>query len=114
MMSDRTIPEWKRIHKEATIVDMHAHPSLKASIFNRVLTKRFKASRFFNPLSVRTDFPKLKDGGVDVLWSTIYAPEQEIRKECKFVNVMRVIMPCRWRKIFGRPYFTVTNDMLDE
>lgn len=114
MMSDQTIPEWKRIHKEATIVDMHAHPSLKVSIFNRVLRKRYKASRFFNPLSVRTDFPKLKDGGVDVLWSTVYAPERQIYQECKFLNIMRVIMPCRWRKIFGRPYFQVTNDMLDE
>ena len=99
-MPDNSIPEWKRIHEEATIVDVHAHPSLKASIFNRVLTRRFRATRSWNPFSVRTDFNKLKKGKVDVLWSTVYAPEREILKECRWVRLVRFIMPCKYRKIF--------------
>jgi len=113
-MPDNSIPEWKRIHQEATIIDVHAHPSLKVSLFNRVLTRRFRAARSWNPFSVRTDFPKLKKGNVDVLWSTVYAPEKEIQKECRWVKLMRFIMPCKYKKVFCRPYFDVSNEMLDE
>lgn len=113
-MPDNPIQEWKRIHKEATIVDVHAHPSLKVSLFNRMLTRRFRATRSWNPFSVRTDFHKLKKGEVDVLWSTVYAPEKEIQKECCWVKLIRFIMPCKYKKVFRRPYLDVTNEMLDQ
>jgi hypothetical protein len=41
-------------------VDLHAHPSLKVSLFNRVLTSRFRASRSFDPFGARMGFPELK------------------------------------------------------
>ena len=113
-MPANSTSEWNRIHDEAIIVDVHAHPSLKVSIFNRILTKRFSATRAFNPFSVRTDFPKLKAGSVDVLWSTVYAPEREIHDECKWIKILKYLMPCRWKKVFGRPYFEVTNEMMDQ
>jgi len=106
-------PEWKQIHLDSTIVDLHAHPSLKASLFKRVLTSRFGASRSFDPFSVRTDFPKLKQGGVDVLLSTIYAPEKGIFEECRCLKVMRYLMPLTWKRVFGRSYFDVTMEMLE-
>lgn len=68
MLSHQNL-DWKEIHQASTIVDLHAHPSLKVTLFNRMLTARFKASRSFDPFGVRTDFPKLLDGGVDVLLS---------------------------------------------
>ena len=107
-------PEWKQIHyADSTIVDLHAHPSLKVSLFNRVLTSRLGASRSFDPFSVRTDFPKLKQGGVDVLLSTIYAPERGILRECQYLRFLRYLMPLTWKKVFSRTYFDVTMDMLD-
>ena len=96
-MSAQDIPEWKRIHKESRIVDLHAHPSLKASLFKRALTATFKASRAFDPLSVRTDFNKLRDGSVDVLLSSVYAPEEGIYQECPYVKWLRFLMPLTWR-----------------
>lgn len=108
------IHEWERIHNNATIVDVHAHPALKVSLFNRMLTGRFRATRSFSPFSVLTDFHKLRKGSVDVLLSTIYAPERGIINDCRFIKLLRYVMPCRWKKIFGRPYFEVTNVVMDE
>jgi len=33
-------PDWKTLHQNATLVDLHIHPSLKVSLFHRVLTTR--------------------------------------------------------------------------
>ena len=113
-MSDQINQDWERIHKEATIIDVHVHPSLKVSLFRRLLTKRYPATRSFNPFGLRADFPKLRDGGVDVLWSTVYAPERGIYHECRIVRLLKYLMPFTWKKVFGRPYFEVTNEMLDQ
>lgn len=112
-MITETKPEWKQIHDEATLVDLHAHPSLKVSLFNRTLTSRFQASRSFDPFGLRTDFPKLREGGLDVLLSTVYAPEKDILKECRYLRLLRFVMPSTWKRVFSRPYFEVTTEMLD-
>jgi microsomal dipeptidase-like Zn-dependent dipeptidase len=107
-------PEWKGIHYgDSTIVDLHAHPSLKVSLFNRMLTSRFRASRSFDPFGVRTDFPKLSQGGLDVLLSTVYAPEKGILDECRFLRILRYLMPLKWKEVYSRTYFDVTVAMLD-
>jgi membrane dipeptidase len=102
----------KQVHLDSIVIDLHAHPSLKASLFNRTLTSRFRASRSFDPFGVRTDFPKLREGGLDVLLSTVYAPEKGILDECRYLRMLRYLMPGTWRKVFSRPYFEVTMDML--
>jgi len=112
MLSNKN-SEWKQIHQDSTIVDLHAHPSLKVSLFNRALTSRFRAGRSFDPFGVRTDFPDLREGGVDVLLSTVYAPEKGILEECKYLNLLRYLLPLTWKKVFSRSYFDVTMDMLD-
>jgi hypothetical protein len=115
-MSNQINQDWERIHKEATIIDVHVHPSLKVSLFRRLLTKRYPATRSFNPFGLRADFPKLRDGGVDVLWSTVYAPERGIYHECRIVRlflhlIQRLIshlkvrttenfLPGEWHQIF--------------
>jgi microsomal dipeptidase-like Zn-dependent dipeptidase len=107
-------PDWKSIHfEDSIVVDLHAHPSLKASLFKRMLTSRFRASRSFDPFSVRTDFQKLKQGGVDVLLSTVYAPEKGIYDECRYLSLLRYLMPLTWKKLFNRSPFEVTWEMLD-
>jgi hypothetical protein len=83
------------IHNNAMIVDMHAHPSLKISLFNRMLTSRFRVSRSFDPFSVRTDFNRLKAGGVNVLLSAVYAPERgiirvQLRQSFEIFNAVKV------------------------
>jgi hypothetical protein len=50
--------ELEQFHQELTIVDLHAHPSLKVSLWNRSLAARHRAHRHFDPLGIRTDLPK--------------------------------------------------------
>jgi microsomal dipeptidase-like Zn-dependent dipeptidase len=113
-MTNKEVSFWKRLHfQESTIVDLHAHPALKASLFNRLLTSRFRASRSFDPFSVRTDFPKLQDGGVDVVLSTVYAPEKGIFDECTYLKIIRFLLPLTWSRVISKSYFDVTIRMLD-
>jgi membrane dipeptidase len=107
------VPEWKRLHTGSVLVDLHAHPSLKVTLLNRLLTSRWRAGPAFDPFSVRTDFDKLRRGGVDVLLSTVYPPEKGILEDCCYLRILRYIRPSTWRQVFDRPYFDVTLEMLD-
>ncbi len=105
---------WKQIHYGGTpIVDLHAHPALKAFLFKRMLTARYGADRAFNPLSMRTDFTNLKKGGLDVLLSTVYAPERNIIDDCIYLKLLRILLPMTYRQVFRRSYFDVTWHIMD-
>lgn len=106
---------WQKIHAQSTVLDLHAHPSFNVSLFNRVITSRLYRSRSaFDPFSVRTNIPTLQEGQVDVLLSVVYAPEQGIFDECRLLRILRFFMRPVWNKIYDRPYFDVTSQMLDE
>ena len=108
-------PQWDQIQYGGTpIIDMHAHPSLKTSLFKRMLTVRYAASRAFNPFTLRTDFGRLQEGGVDVLLSTIYAPEREIVQDCIYLQALRYLMPITYHKLFAHGYFGVTIEMMEK
>jgi membrane dipeptidase len=113
-MSSEEHPVWEQIHKGNTpLVDWHVHPSLKTFLFKRVLTMRFGANRAFNPFSLRTDFGRLREGGLDVLMSTAYAPERDIVEDCIYLKALRLLMPFQYRRVFGGNYFDVTMHILD-
>ena len=40
-----SLPDWKEIQKEATIVDLHIHPSMQQQLFNRNLNVRYVIKR---------------------------------------------------------------------
>jgi microsomal dipeptidase-like Zn-dependent dipeptidase len=108
------LPAWQTVHFGATLVDLHAHPSLKASLFYRALGQRvYPSPRAFDAFAVRTNFPRLHEGGVDVLLSTIYTPEKGIIDSAKLLRLLKYITPRLWHKIYGRGYFTVANEMMD-
>ncbi len=115
-MTHKISPEWERIHHQAsTILDLHVHPSLKVSMFNRAFSTRiYPSGRAFDPFSVRANFPLMKQGGVDVALSVVYAPERDIVEECSLLNILRYFMPRTWKKIYEQPYFDVTSEMLDD
>lgn len=114
-MTTRYATDWEQIHFDSVLFDLHAHPSMKVSLFNRTLTSRvYPSSRAFNPFSVRTDFTKLKKGGVDAMLSVIYAPEKAIFDDCRIMRLLGYLMPRVWKKIYGRPYFDVTTDLMNE
>jgi membrane dipeptidase len=108
------LPDWKKVHFDAPLVDLHAHPALKASLFYRSLGQRiYPSPRAFDPLAVRTNFPRLKEGGVDVLLSVIYAPEIGITDSAPPLKLLRYIAPRLWQKVYGRGYYVLANEMMD-
>lgn len=114
-MSISDQPLWQQIQYHGTpIIDMHAHPSLKVSLFKRTITRAYAAARTFNPLLFRTNFQKLEQGGVDVLLSTIYAPERDIVEDCVYLKVLALLMPVTYRKLFSNGYFGVTLEMMEK
>jgi len=64
-------------------------------------------------LKLRTDFKKLKQGGLDVLLSSVYAPEREIVDDCIYLKLLGFLMPFTYRKVFGGDRFDVTWHILD-
>ena len=107
-------PAWHRIHYDATLIDLHAHPALKASLFYRYMGQRiYPSPRAFDPFAVRTNFPRLHEGGVDVLLSAIYAPEIGITNSAPPLKLLKYLTPRLWHKVYGRGYFTVANEMMD-
>jgi microsomal dipeptidase-like Zn-dependent dipeptidase len=106
--------DWRILHYQSTLVDLHAHPSLKASLFYRYLGRRvYPSPRAFDPFSVRTNFPRLIEGGVDVVLSVIYAPERGIVDSAPPLKLLKYVTPRIWRNIYGRGYFAVANEMMD-
>lgn len=107
-------PAWQTLHYDATLVDLHAHPSLKASLFYRALGQRiYPSPRAFDPFAVRTNFPRLHEGGVDVLLSVIYAPEIGITNSAPPLKLLKYLTPRLWHDVYGRGYFKVANKMMD-
>lgn len=107
---------WRQVHHvDSTIVDLHAHPALKISLFDKVFTAPFHAHGAFNPFSFESSFPNLQQGSVDVLLSVIYAPERQIvTQEAPVLKTLRYLRPGLWRKVFEGSYFDVANHMLDD
>ncbi|MEZ4768698.1 MAG: membrane dipeptidase [Caldilineales bacterium] len=104
-----------KLHNEATVVDLHAHPSLKMALFHHNLARRYGiAPPGFWPLSMRTNFDKLQAGGVDVLLSAAYAPEKPLLEDIPLLKLMRVTSRSVWQDLVEPPYFDATQTILRE
>ena len=57
------------------LTDIHAHPANHAFLWGRDLRKHYWTGGRWDPLASLTDFKMLKEGGVKVLWSSLYVPE---------------------------------------
>lgn len=96
-------------HHQATVVDVHAHPALKASLFRRSLASRGgPAAAAFSPFSLRTSFPRLADGGVDLLFSAIHVPEAPLLDSVPLLRALRLLTPGVWRELVSPSYFQAT------
>lgn len=102
--------DWRQLQQEATLVDLHIHPSMQQQLFRRNINLRFVINRTFhgNPLAVRASFPRLKDGGYDVILSVLHVPEKGIRKDFPIINIFRILRPDLWKKLFVSPPFDAT------
>ncbi len=108
--------DWRRIHQEATVIDLHIHPSMQQQLFNRNLGMRYVMKRMFrsSPLRVRASFPRLRDGKYDVILSTIYIPEKGIIKDFKIINLFRVLRPDLWHKLLAAQPYDATLRVMKE
>jgi microsomal dipeptidase-like Zn-dependent dipeptidase len=108
--------DWKRIHHEATIVDLHIHPSMQQQLFNRNLNLRYVIHRMFHgdPMSVRSSFPRLHIGGYDVILSALYVPERGILHDFPPVRLFRFLRPDLWRKLITANPFDATISIMND
>ncbi|MCZ7538764.1 MAG: dipeptidase [Anaerolineae bacterium] len=118
-MNRSTPTPWLDLHHRAIVVDIHAHPALKSALFHKSLLRRDKAIQaFFWPFNVRTNFPALQTGGVDVLLSAIYAPEKRLIEDLPLIKLLRLIpwsfVRRTWKDLMEPPYATVTRHLLDD
>jgi hypothetical protein len=81
----------QRLHREAPLTDIHAHPSLKTYLFNRNLWRHHCSGSTFDPLSSRSDFEVLEKGGVGVLWSSHHLPERELFRDCPWLRLATLL-----------------------
>ncbi len=108
--------DWRELQKEATIVDLHIHPSLQQQLFNANLNLRYVINRTIhgNPLAVRASFPRLHDGGYDVILSVLHVPEKGLLKDFPIVNLFRILRPDLWRKLMASQPLDATLHILDD
>ncbi len=109
-------PDWRELQKEATIVDLHIHPSMQQQLFNRNLNLRFVINRTIHgdPLAVRASFPRLKDGGYDVILSVLHVPEHGLLKDFPLANLFRFLRPDLWQKLVVTPPFDATLKIMGD
>ncbi len=82
-------------------VDLHAHPSLKTTLWRLDLARRHRSGGAWNPFTLRVDLPKLREGGVGVVVSSVYLPEKGLLEECAVLRAARALAPSRIRDLFG-------------
>ena len=113
--------DWKKLHFDSVVVDLHTHPALKSTLFHRDLTvnnkrkflQRLFGKAFWPPIS-RVDFPKMEAGGVDNILSTVYIPEQGWLTDIPVINALKWLKPFAYRKLFKTPYFEATIGSLND
>jgi microsomal dipeptidase-like Zn-dependent dipeptidase len=115
---------WEELHSLIRVVDLHAHPVIKATLLGTDLNKSRTRlllgfiSRYFNdgfwPFSNRVTFPKMQQGQVDALLSVVYILEQGMINDVSLIWWLLQIFRRRRRDIVLPSYFHATNAALDE
>jgi microsomal dipeptidase-like Zn-dependent dipeptidase len=108
------------LHFDSTVVDLHCHSAIKASIFHRNMgsaKEKFLMGLFkrkFWPLANRTTFPRLVEGGLDVMLSTAFIPEGGWYEDMSLAKWLIKLAPNVRKEIYEASYFDATMNVLDE
>ena len=90
-----SLAEAQKFNQLHTVVDIHAHPVLKTYLFDYNLYEMHE-NYFpfidFNPFYLQVDIPKLLQGGIDVVFSTVYLPERPFIDNCEVMDDMFKIL----------------------
>jgi microsomal dipeptidase-like Zn-dependent dipeptidase len=103
-----SIAEAQEFNQLYTVVDIHAHPVLKTYLFDFNLYEK-NENHFpfieFNPFYLQVDIPKLLQGGMDVVFSTVYLPERPFIDNSDIMNVSSKIL---------KNFFTSFTDKVED
>lgn len=108
-----TMEEAKQFHREYTVIDMHVHPALKTYLFNKKLDKRYWTGGAWNPFAMRVDLPKIIEGGVNVIFSSIYLPEKKMIDDCWALKLLSLFVGTHLRSIVKDNPFEATMKMIN-
>ena len=112
--------DWRDLHEQSTVVDLHNHAVLKRFLLDRDLSAskpKLLAGMFrraFWPLSQRSTFPLLDKGDIDVVLSTCYIPEREWLDDQSLVKLALALSPEVRKRVFDPFYFDATVNMIDD
>jgi len=98
------------------VFDLHAHPSLKVYLFKKKLYKDYPAGGAWNPLTLRVNLPKMKDGGVQTVVCSHYILEKEMIDDCWFIKSglsVGGLFVGRWKKMLKSKRYKVTKKMIN-
>ena len=103
-------PDYRQLQHDATIVDLHIHPSMQQQLFNRNLNVRYVVNRTLHgdPMTVRASFPRLHTGSFDVILSVLHVPEKGLLKDFPIARLFRFLRPDLWRKLVTAPPIDAT------
>ena len=98
------------------VFDLHAHPSLKVYLWNKKLYKKYRTGSAWDPLTMRVDLPKMRQGGVKGCISSAYLPEKAMINDCPPLRtVLRTfgIFSHKFRQIYKGDPFDATINIID-
>lgn len=112
---EMTSLDWRKLQRDSVLVDLHVHPAMQQSLFQRNLGFRYVINRTIhaNPLAVRSSFPRLRDGGVDVILSVLHVPEKSLMKDFPIINLFRILRPDLWRRLVTAQTYDATLTLMD-
>lgn len=79
--------------------DIHCHPSLKISLFNRSMYNRHPTTPVWDPFQMQVDFPKMADGNVKAIMSAIYIPERGLLDYCTTLRDIYPVLRFTWPEL---------------
>lgn len=95
-------------------IDLHTHPSLKTYLFKKRLYKYHRSTGAWNPFGMRVDFPKIKQGRVNALLSTVYLPETKMIDDCWFLKLLTCLPIRKFRNLRKGNPFCTTMEILND
>jgi membrane dipeptidase len=90
----------------ATLIDLHAHPSMKTYLTGAHLGHRKKTDKGFNPFTLRTSHGSLADGGLSLVCSAIYVPERQLKSDCGVIKLASLVHSRLRHALRDSPYQT--------
>ena len=96
--------------------DLHAHPELMIYLLKSSFWKKYHSLEIPLPdvdislCSLRTSYPRLKEGKVDILVSAIHVPERKLAEG----PILKAIGSSLWPQILKEDPYILTLEMMDE